>query len=283
MKILNDEKYIYFGKYPQSIVDDKELIKKLDMMTITNSLGYTEYKGNEYKKEIANPCESDYTFSNGETIVKGKTYYFKVEPIKWIILETKENEYKLLSECILDALEFDISYFDREINGNIVYPNSYQYSIIRAWLNDYNVKNYNRVDYVGTGFITLAFSNEERKLIKNHKLAISDNIEIEDKIYLLSFDDITNSSYGFSNNPETLDMERRAIITDYSLSKHCWMNNEIDSDYYKKGFWWLRSPYEDSFKIFVKAIDINGYVTFMDVRNERLNGVRIAVDIKKDI
>ena len=78
-------------------------------------------------------------------------------------------------------------------------------------------------------------------------------------------------------------MERRATITDYSLSKHCWMNNEIDSDYYKKGFWWLRSPYEDSFKIFVKAIDINGYVTFMDVRNERLNGVRIAVDIKKDI
>ena len=52
----------------------------------------------------------NYTLSNGlviyetdgTTITSGQTYYFKVEPIKWRVVEEIDGAYTLLSEYIID-------------------------------------------------------------------------------------------------------------------------------------------------------------------------------------
>ncbi|NLN50818.1 MAG: hypothetical protein GX149_04270, partial [Acholeplasmataceae bacterium] len=88
----NGKDYIYFGKYPQTVVDDYYLIGALDNLTQTNNNGYYEYQGNEYAKLSANPDNINNKFHNGQYIVSNQIYYFKVESIKWLILEQEDGE-----------------------------------------------------------------------------------------------------------------------------------------------------------------------------------------------
>jgi len=78
---------VYYGTYPQTVVDDSSLISSLNSLTSTNANGYYEFEGEEYAKVVAHPygvsIRPDNKFINGSTIISLKTYYFKVEPIKW--------------------------------------------------------------------------------------------------------------------------------------------------------------------------------------------------------
>ena len=74
--------YVYYGKYPQTVVTDSNLISSLDSLTSTNTNGYYEYQGEEYSKAVAIPTRLDYRFGDGSTIILNQTYYFKAEPIK---------------------------------------------------------------------------------------------------------------------------------------------------------------------------------------------------------
>ena len=77
---------VYYGTYPQTVVDDSSLISSLNSLT-SNANGYYEFEGEEYAKVVADPYGTvygtGYKFINGSTIQSGQTYYFKVEPIKW--------------------------------------------------------------------------------------------------------------------------------------------------------------------------------------------------------
>ena len=62
-----------------------------------------------------------------------------------------------------------------------------------------------------------------------------------DKIFLLSQKDVTNSAYGFSSY-DTIDPERQLKSSDYAKSQGCWQNTD-NSSYLGNCFsWWLRSP-----------------------------------------
>lgn len=243
---------VELGKYPQTVETDTDIISNLDNITTTNSLGYIEYNGAEYKKVTADPYSPNYTFINGLSIVSGNTYYFKVETIIWRVLELNDGTYKLLSNMILDNTQFYTNYESRTINDVKIYPNNYEYSNIRAWLNGYDGTSYNVDDYTNKGFIDIAFTEEERKLI-NTKLV--DNSlastgyttnqyvcnNTNDKIYLLSYTDATNSNYGFSSSGNSSDT-RYATVSDYARSKYCYCDMNTDLSYYGNGYWWLRSP-----------------------------------------
>ena len=280
--IDNGKSYINLGKYPQTVVDDEELISELDKISMTNSLGYIEYEGVEYKKQVAIPNYPNYSFENGNIVNDGQVYYFKVEPIKWRVLETTAGGFKLLSEYLLDTKPFYISPDNRTINGQTIYANNYEYSTIRAWLNGYDGTSFDVYDYEGIGFIDIAFNELEKTLIKT--TFVDNSIETtgyesnsyvcnntNDKIYLLSYKDLNNESFGFSS-----DLERQTKVTDFALAKSCWLST--DSSYYRNGVWELRSP-DDCYSHYVRIIDPNGYInTNGGVYYDNV-GIRMALEI----
>ncbi len=283
----NGISYINFGKYPQTIVTDKKLFKNLDIISKINKLGYIEYNGEEYKKVIASPYESGYTFINGEKIKKNKTYYFKVEPIKWRVLYNSDGTYKLLSEMILDNPNFYHTYDEvRTINNSTIYANNYEYSNIRAWLNGYNGTDYNVSDYTNKGFIDIAFTEVEKLLINstlvdNSLSSTGDTTNnyicnnTTDKIYLLSYSDATNTSYGFRSSSSAYDVARQAQVSDYARSKGCYMYTS--TNYLGNGPWWLRSPYSNS-SYYAKGVFFDGNIYFNFV-NYTYVGARPALEI----
>ena len=220
-------KFTTFGRYPQSKVTDIDVIKKLKelkLLNIYNKYDYIEYGGKEYKEY------------NDD--------YYLVEPIKWIILESNDNTYKLVSEVVLDECIFYYGWLDeRDIDDETIYPNNYEYSNIRAWLNGYDGTSYNVNNYTGIGFIDIAFTEEERKLIietlvdnsgstsksKYNRYACNNTF---DKVYLLSYQDAENKYF-------TTDEERETEVTDYAKARG------VATIYDDNGCFWLRSPDDD--------------------------------------
>ena len=74
-----------------------------------------------------------------------------------------------------------------------------------------------------------------------------DTNDTEDRIFLLSLDDIKNTDYGFSSDYNEQDMNRRCAPTEYAVAQGIYQDTEADaSDRTADGdapcFWWLRSP-----------------------------------------
>ncbi len=197
---INDG-FLYFGSYPQTVKDASVNI----ISNEKDEYGY--YTGSDCEKYAllkVNLYDSDYTFSNGETIIRNKEYYFKVEPIKWKILEDKNGKVFIFSELILDAHIFDDN------------SNYYAASSIRSWLN--------------SDFYNKAFTDKQKELIENTTL--KDISNITDKVFLLSEEEIENTSYGFNSNND-----RCKKVTDYAKAKYAY-----ESKGNKNGKYWLRTP-----------------------------------------
>jgi len=226
---IDNMTYVYYGEYPQTVVTDSELISELDTLTSTNTKGYYEYQGNEYAKLVAINNIIGYNFSNGHTINSGQTYYFKVEPIKWRVLENEDGTYTLLSEYIIDTHEFDTSTNIETNEWGSKYPNNYRHSTIRYWLNN--------------GFYYKAFSASERMnvittVVDNSVITTNSYLNpyasenTNDKVYLLSYQESISTVYGFDQKSS-----RTATTTDYARAKGIFMS------IYGNANWWLRSPY----------------------------------------
>ena len=97
--------YIFLGSYPQTLKAENVKI----VSDIANEKGY--YKGSDgnlYAKQIGAPYEEGLRFKNGEEIEENKVYYFKVEPIKWMVLQKEEDDMFLLCDQIIDINIFDL-------------------------------------------------------------------------------------------------------------------------------------------------------------------------------
>ena len=226
--------YIYFGEYPQSIKEEGVTIT-----SETNTKGY--YKGSDgewYAKVVANPWEGSYTFSNGSAVTSGTTYYFKVEPIKWRILESDGETAFIVCESIIANKRYDYD------------SNNYAESEIRAWLNN--------------EFYATAFSELQQSIILTTEVdnsasstaSSSNQYACEntfDKVFLLSYKEAVNTNYFDSY------VSRERITSDYSRATGVYMSTS--TNYYGRGYWWLRSPYYD-YSDFVFRVDHAGYVDY---------------------
>lgn len=213
--------YVEFGFWPQTLKADNVTI---DTSKTETANGWTCYKGSDgflYVKTIANPFQSSSKFDNGTRIVKGNEYYFKLEPIKWrAAIDNYQGGKLLVSENILIGKRYDDT------------SSNYKNSEIRAWLN--------------SDFINKAFSKESIDKIKT--VTVDNSVastaygrndyvceNTKDKIFLLSYDEITNRNYGFGGSGH--EKERIRMTTDYSRATGAFLNN-----YTKYGSWFLRSP-----------------------------------------
>ncbi len=210
--------YVYFGSYPMSLVTDTTVIEGLKQK-YGESKGTVEfglrYNGCFYKKDA-------------------QDNYFKVEKIKWRVLEVQEDKIFLHSDQILDY----ISYCNYDATDA-----SWAKSNIRAELNDH--------------FFETAFSKEEQKAIISAKLDNGEDEATEDKVFLLSLKDIGNTTYGYCTNTANLSAGRVLKCTEAAQLDNV---NDFDEREDYQYAWWLRTPGRphpdntDMFATYVNAI-----------------------------
>lgn len=199
-----------------------------------------KYRGVYFNKiRILFTNEYEYTAEEEQrlfpNIKVGTVYWFKYCPIKWRILNETEDELMLISEFILDNMEFYHNEKDRVINGKIIYPNNWEHSNIRKWLNN--------------NFYNTAFNETEKELIKaklldNHNSYNSfsskylrEQKDTLDKVYLLSYHESLMYFKGWCLSDET----KLTTPTKYAI-----MNLLCTG--FKPGYkdWLLRTPCNNS-------------------------------------
>lgn len=197
---------LYFGEYPQSEVTfyDSEY-KALQNAQGWDSNGGIVIDGVKYCRLAQDSEETPYK-------------YYKYEPIKWRVLSTDGSKALLLADTVLDVKQYNETtepYYSLE--GETLW----EVSSLRNWLNGYGKK------YASDNFINTAFSEKEQERILVTKLDNEDKgNDTDDKIFLVTSDDLCNAAYGFAENDK---LSRQAGKSDYS--------DKAESDPTR---WWTR-------------------------------------------
>ena len=246
--------YIYFGEYPQTI-------KAADVSIISTTPDTDGYylgsDGERYAKVVADPYTSGYTFSNNSSVIDGNTYYFKVEPIRWRILSERDGKAFILCDSIIANHYYHHTISSTTIDGQTVYASNYKYSDIRAWLND---EFYNTAfgDLQQALIQTTEVDNSARSTgYSSNRYACENTF---DKVFLLSYREVTNSVYGFEST-STYDTAREMRTSDFSRATGARMST--DSSDYGNGWWWLRSPLNGGSN-FARYVILGGHADFSD-------------------
>ena len=266
---------IYFGEYPQTEVTDSTITAALNDMrgtlpTSSNSYDWTsygyynyisgdvtnfmwyidlEYSGGKYRGVYftsyrpyypTNSSSSSNSYQDDNGYSTGTVYWFKYEPIKWRILTESDGKAMILSELMLDSQQYDY-------DGS--YSNNYANSTIRRWLND--------------TFYNTAFGDTQQAIIEttevdNSVYSTGDSSNPNacantfDKVFLLSYREVVNSSYGFSTTSSS-SSTRQKQVSDYCKAQ----GSLTDSN--GNGNWWLRSPNYSS-SISVRRVYVDGHL-----------------------
>ena len=267
---------VTFGTFPQSEkTDDTINVNESESKTVGS---FTYYKG-----------------SDGEWYAKLNSKYYKVEPIKWRVLTADYNgtgKKLLLAENILINCKYYDFYNVNRTNGTAtIYPNNYESSRIRAFLNglSYQKKTSNSAQetdesFVNKGFFQTAFTTQEQSaiasttVVNNAESTVPDAIEesnlnldfnggfnqnasditTSDKIFLLSEQEVTKDDYGFAAyNVYGTGNTRIRMTTAFAEANGASQNSTTGYG----GSWWLRSPfYNDSNS--AHNVDIAGYAKY---------------------
>lgn len=260
---------IQFGSYPQTEVKDEVLIAELNALAPEwdnwTSYGYysgdgTEgsmvpgdwmryvdvtYNGSKYRGVRFTEYRENSTYFSQNSVqqIENKyydntSYWFEFETIDWRVLDP--NTGLVMCETIIDSQPYsntiyykNYEYFNDSAYTN--YANDYETSSIRQWLNN--------------EFYNTAFTNIEKKEIVITTLNNNGSCTLEgssgyekydskptnDKVFLLSWDEVQNSDFGFSAEGRDNDVARIAYGSDYAKSQGLYVNNS-------KSNWLLRSP-----------------------------------------
>ena len=157
------------------------------------------------------------------------------EYIKWRVLSVDGDDAFLVADQNLDVKPYNTTY--EEV--------TWKTCTLRSWLNGYDASlNKTGSDYTQDNFINVAFDETEQEaILLTTVLNISPtdqvvlDTETEDKIYLLSIEEIENVQYGFTkeNRFEPGEMVRHCTNTAYVANKpHMAPENPPT-------FWWLRT------------------------------------------
>ena len=233
--VNNENNTITYGLYPQTRVSDTSLLSILNSLQSTDSNGWYFCDGDYYVKLIAEPNSSNYSFDDGSSIVSGETYWFECEPIVWRILSNTNGTYYLLSSVLLDKHCYYSATTNRQIDGKTIYPNNYEYSDIRSWLND---DFYNMAFSYGDSYIQISeVDNSSSTLDKTVDDYACNNTA--DKVFLPSYKDYLKTSYGFTNS-ESATETRTCRTTDWARARGAYQ--VLTEGYVNNGWYWSRSP-----------------------------------------
>jgi len=226
--------YVLFGDWPQTIKAGNVEIDETKTMTIGKFTYYLGSDQNWYASRKDNAYAEGYFYSDGTPVEKASnssTKYFKVEPIKWRVLNPNPADGEkriLLAENCLDKCLYSSASNNRTLNSQKIPMNSYRYSNIRAYLNgtvnEYiritrgdNIQPFEMVNnqkgFLYSAFTVSAINKISDTVVKTDSLNPNICEDTEDKIFLPSYKEIYNSIYGFSENAV-----RIREVTDYLKS-----------------------------------------------------------------
>ena len=281
--------YIEFGSYPQTYVGDSmnETLESwynsnspVNLKTYTtrentryNSGVYTSHMytdGEIYARGYSYRYDSSYTYSTGESVAAGGTVvWFKVEPIRWLVLNYYEyiagtdTELELLSELVLASY---IHFNPSESDGN-----SWETSYIREWVN-------------GT-FYNSAFAASEQEMIAtstvlnnvtgDYDSSTSDGTGTTtyDKIYLRSYYEMNSGLFSTGNSVQNI-ARRQSSPTDFALSNWAYISTSNTTSYRTGTSEYLTRSAESS-AYYACYVSINGILSSTHVTFP--NGVRPAL------
>lgn len=222
---------VSFGSYPQTKVTNSSLITALNSCTLSTD-NTVIYGGEKYKRvyftqytpfhpDFAATAENSFQDNNG--YFSNTVYWFKYSAIQWRVLSNTDGELFVMAQTILDSRVYNQS--------NV--SSTWETSTMRSWLN--------------SEFYDNAFTIDEKSKIKISELINADNLfnatpggnNTSDKLFLLAFDDMVNTAYGFSLGTSA-NPAREAQGTDYS--KSCGLFVNANAPYLGNSYWWLRSP-----------------------------------------
>lgn len=192
-----------------------------------------------YAKTIATPLDTNYSFDNTVTIVKGTSYWFKCEPIVWNILNKTSNKYLVLSSVLLDSHPYSTS-TTRTIDGETVYPNNYKYSDVRNWLNNDFLDS---IFFVNNSYIQTTTVDNSAKTTNNGNIIYACE-NTHDKLFPLSYQDYINQKYGFSSTPGSLTgnfVDRYCKTTEWARATGAYSDKSINNN----GYYSTRSPFSN--------------------------------------
>ena len=308
------DKIIYFGSYPQTKVTDSDIKTALNNMAGTlptssdfanwTSYGYyisgsvsnfMRYIDLEYNREkyrgvyftsyrpwyTTTSSSADNSYQDNNGYYTSTVYWFRYDPIKWTILDENNGKALILADLALDSQQYYKSdnWGTRKSNGRSVYANDYAESDIRKWLND--------------TFYNVAFNDLQKALIETTAIDNkftgyginkynSNQINTEDKIFLLSYEDVFETSAYFNSNAA-----RQKKSTDYAKSQGCINDTMINDNhiyiYRDTCYWWLRSPYlqkDDSYSNYVYCVFLAGGGNNGNKVSNTISGVVPALWIK---
>ena len=260
------------GEYPQTFVGEslnttlKYLVENgniepnaktwtIDVNNTTVVCNEYTYEGNRYVRLVsANPYATNYTFDNGTTIVKNATYFFKVEPIKVILVNTVntlsgyngsyEGETLLMTERLLGSKRFAASGVT-----------SWADSEIRTYLNG----TFASESGLGAVAKTITVGNN---VTNNYSTATSDSsgTPTSDKLFYASYYEMTR---WFSSNAD-----RKAYPTDLAKATYA----QVDYNYGGTGWYYWRSA--GSSASYVCAVTYGGGIYAGNVPTSTSAGVR---------
>ena len=245
--LSEDGKTMTYGLYPQTNVDSPALLSALDELTTPESNGWYLYDNDYYAKVSATPCNSSYVFDNGTAIVPGTNYWFKCEPITWNVLSKSYARYYVVSFVLLDAHCYYNSEDNRIIEGETIYPNNYEYSDIRTWLNN---DFYNSAFALGNSYIQTTTVDNSASTTDSSTNSYACN-NTQDKVFLPSYQDYINSNYGFSPSIDLTNTSntRYCKTTDWARARGAAYSTKSSSYYLfdtlYNGYYWTRSPISD--------------------------------------
>ena len=237
--LSEDEKTLTYGLYPQTNVNDSTLVSALNALTTPESNGWYLYNNDYYAKVSAAPMNSSFVFDNGTTIVSGTTYWFKCEPITWNVLNNNAGQCYIVSSVLLDNHCYYNSTDRRTIDDLTIYANNYEYSDIRTWLNN---DFYNSAFALGNSYIQTTTVDNSASTTNSSTNSYACN-NTQDKVFLPSYQDYINSSYGFSTETGKTDT-RHCRTTDWARARGAYYDTNSDSSQYN-GWYWTRSPHSD--------------------------------------
>ena len=223
-------------------------------------------------------------------------------PIEWRCLTSNYNGKKLLvAEKCLDQCQYYYNWDSRNINGKTIPASNYRYSTLRAFLNGkYESGDPQPKTYSNNGFLQKAFTTTARDYIKdttvvNDKRSTNPNNNAyewsngenpfacentTDKIFALSVQEATTSSYGYNASVNAELGGRIVHSTDYAKAKTVWEHRNSDnssSNSYGCN-WLLRSP-RDIKGIEMWRVTAAGQISYDEAVEHGSEGVRPALCI----
>ena len=245
--VKKDYEIIEFGTYPQrevvthEMLNDKSFYLKEGEYILDDDLHKKlDEKVNKNGGEIELDDEKYYADYKEIKTLGVDFHYFKIEPIKWRVLEDANGKKTLITDLVLDNCEF--AYGEKEC--------TWQESVIIKWLNeDYvSIKSfYERAfnEKEKSKILTKTFDNSNMKnnyyfgtsclMDKDIKNSLNNEYIGKVKVYILSEEDMFYGEkakvYGFDPSDGVADVNRRFDTTAFARYNGTWFSRKDDENF----------------------------------------------------